>query len=66
MKESWKEHRLDEDAEGFEEHFDDAFPHIQQYYAVLTPALRGVSAGFFDTRLADFHHGPNLPEERLL
>ena len=34
---------LDEDAEGFEKHFDDAddeaFPYIQQYYASLTPDL---------------------------
>jgi hypothetical protein len=59
-------HRLDEDAEGFEQHFDDAddeaFPHIQQYYASLTPDLQGL--GFFDTRLASFHEGPNLPEDR--
>ena len=58
--------RLDEDAEGFEKHFDDAddeaFPYIQQYYASLTPDLRGL--GFFDTRLAKFHEGPNLPEDR--
>ena len=59
-------HRLDEDAEGFEEDFDDvddeAFPHIQQYYASLTPDLRG--DGHFDTRLANFHEGVNVPEER--
>jgi hypothetical protein len=58
--------RLDEDAEGFDQHFDDsddeAFPHIQQYYASLTPGLRGL--GFFDFRLASFHEGPNLPEDR--
>jgi hypothetical protein len=58
--------RLDADAEGFESHFndadDDAFPFIQKYYASLTPDLRG--DGFFDTRLVNFHHGPNLPEER--
>lgn len=59
-------HRLDEDAEGFEEDFDEAddeaFPHIQEYYSSLTPDLRG--DGYFDTRLANFHEGVNMPEER--
>lgn len=62
-----EDRRLDEDADGFEEHFnkadDDAFPHVQQYYASLTPdILRGDE--FFDTRLVNFHEGPNLLEER--
>ena len=49
--------RLDDDAEGFENHFDDAddepFAYIQQYYV----SLQGL--GFFDSRLAKFHEGPN-------
>ena len=59
--------RLDEDAEGFEEHFDDAddeaFPYVQQYYASLSPNP-GRGSGFFDARLANFHEGPNLPKDR--
>jgi hypothetical protein len=55
-------HRLDEDAEGFDDADDEYFPHIQQYYASLTPDLRRL--GFFDNRLASFHEGPNLPEDR--
>ena len=62
-----EDRRLDEDAEGFEEHFDDAddeaFPYVQQYYASLSPNP-GRGSGFFDARLANFHKGPNLPKDR--
>jgi hypothetical protein len=61
-----EEHRLDKDAAGVEDNFnqadDDAFPLVQQYYSSLTPDLRG--DGYFDTRLDNFHEGPRIPEER--
>lgn len=39
-----EQHRLDADAEGFEEDFDDAddesFPHVQEYYAGMLRRLQ--------------------------